>query len=208
MALSCAYFPCYFLSLRFGYFYPAWLLWGIGAASRNGILFKGSNYLDLMSKINTIVMDKTGTLTKRTFKVQEVNSATLTKFEFVSIIAAVESQSTHPIAKAIVEYAKAKDGDTRVSNVEEISGHGLKATYMSSEVLAGNTKLLKKFNIPYPAEVELVTDTIVVAAINNQYAGYITIADELKEDAKQAVAQMNKTISKIVMLSGDKQSRG
>ena len=198
LVISC---PCALvISIPLGYF------GGIGAASRNGILFKGSNYLDLMSKINTIVMDKTGTLTKGTFKVQEVNSATLTKFEFVSIIAAVESQSTHPIAKAIVEYAKAKDGDTRVSNVEEISGHGLKATYMSSEVLAGNTKLLKKFNIPYPAEVDSVTDTIVVAAINNQYAGYITIADELKEDAKQAVAQMNKTISKIVMLSGDKQS--
>ncbi len=198
LVISC---PCALvISIPLGYF------GGIGAASRNGILFKGSNYLDLMSKINTIVMDKTGTLTKGTFKVQEVNSATLTKFEFVSIIAAVESQSTHPIAKAIVEYAKAKDSDTHVSNVEEISGHGLKATYMSSEVLAGNTKLLKKFNISYPAEVDSVTDTIVVAAINNQYAGYITIADELKEDAKEAVAQLSKTISKIVMLSGDKQS--
>ena len=198
LVISC---PCALvISIPLGYF------GGIGAASRNGILFKGSNYLDLMSKINTIVMDKTGTLTKGTFKVQEVNSATLTKFEFVSIIAAVESQSTHPIAKAIVEYAKAKDSDTHVSNVEEISGHGLKATYMSSEVLAGNTKLLKKFNISYPAEVDSVTDTIVVAAINNQYAGYSTIADELKEDAKEAVAQLSKTISKIVMLSGDKQS--
>ncbi|MDO9184402.1 MAG: heavy metal translocating P-type ATPase [Bacteroidia bacterium] len=198
LVISC---PCALvISIPLGYF------GGIGAASRNGILFKGSNYLDLMTKINTIVMDKTGTLTKGVFKVQEVNAVSHSKDEFVAIVAAIESQSTHPIAKAIVEYANGKDKDVPVSNVEEISGHGLKGTYKGSEVLAGNTKLLKKFNVAYPAEVDAITDTIVVAAINNQYAGYITIADELKEDAKEAVSQMHQTISKIVMLSGDKQS--
>ncbi|MBN8695612.1 MAG: cadmium-translocating P-type ATPase [Bacteroidetes bacterium] len=198
LVISC---PCALvISIPLGYF------GGIGAASRNGILFKGSNYLDLMTKINTIVMDKTGTLTKGVFKVQEVNAISLSEDEFVAIVAAIESQSTHPIAKAIVEYADGKDKNIQVSNVEEISGHGLKGIFKGSEVLAGNAKLLKKFNVPYPAEVDAITDTIVVAAINNQYAGYITIADELKEDAKEAVSQMHQTISKIVMLSGDKQS--
>lgn len=198
LVISC---PCALvISIPLGYF------GGIGAASRNGILFKGSNYLDLMTKINTIVMDKTGTLTKGVFKVQEVNAVHLPKEEFVKMVAAVESQSTHPIAKAIVEYANGKDKNVPVRNVEEISGHGLKATYKGSEILAGNTKLLKKFNIAFPSEVDRITDTIVVAAINNEYAGYITIADELKDDAKEAVSQMNQSISKIVMLSGDKQS--
>lgn len=198
LVISC---PCALvISIPLGYF------GGIGAASRNGILFKGSNYLDLMTKINTIVMDKTGTLTKGVFKVQEVNIVSHSKDEFVAIVAAMESQSTHPIAKAIVEYANGKDKNSPVSNVEEISGHGLKGTYKGWEVLVGNTKLLKKFNVAYPAEVDAVTDTIVVAAINNDYSGYITIADELKEDAKDAVSQMHQTISKIIMLSGDKQS--
>lgn len=198
LVISC---PCALvISIPLGYF------GGIGAASRNGILFKGSNYLDLMNKVNAIVMDKTGTLTKGVFKVQEINSVKHSKEEFVKMIAAVESQSTHPIAKAIVEYANIKEKEIAVSNVEEISGHGLKATYKDSGILAGNTKLLKKFNIAYPSGVDAITDTIVVAAINNEYAGYITIADELKEDAKEAVAQMHQSISKIVMLSGDKQS--
>lgn len=198
LVISC---PCALvISIPLGYF------GGIGAASRNGILFKGSNYLDLMTKINTIVMDKTGTLTKGVFKVQEVNAVRHPKEEFVKMLAAVESQSTHPIAKAIVEYATGIDKVDPVSNVEEISGHGLKAINKGSEILAGNTKLLKKFNIAYPAEVDAIKDTIVVAAINKEYAGYITIADELKEDAKEAVSQMHQTISKIVMLSGDKQS--
>lgn len=198
LVISC---PCALvISIPLGYF------GGIGAASRNGILFKGSNYLDLMSKVNAIVMDKTGTLTKGVFKVQEINAVKHSKDEFVAMVAAVESQSTHPIAKAIVEYAGDKVKNVPVTNVEEISGHGLKVSYQGTIILAGNTKLLKKFNFAYPEAVDAITDTIVVAAINNEYAGYITIADELKEDAKDAVLQMQKNISKIVMLSGDKQS--
>ncbi len=196
LVISC---PCALVvSIPLGYF------GGIGAASRNGILFKGSNYLDLLTKVNTVVMDKTGTLTKGVFKVQEVKPVSLSPDEFVSIVAAVESQSTHPIAKAIVEHAGSavqKQG----SNAEEISGHGLKAEVNGATVLAGNTKLLKKFNIAYPAEIEQVTDTIVVAAINNQYAGYITIADEIKEDSAEAVKSLHALNIKTVMLSGDKQ---
>ena len=198
LVISC---PCALvISIPLGYF------GGIGAASRNGILFKGSNYLDLMAKVNAVVMDKTGTLTKGVFKVQEVKPVKLSQDEFVTIIAAVESQSTHPIAKAIVEMAGEKHKEAKAENVEEIPGHGLKAVYKNAVVLAGNTKLLKKFNIAYPSEVDAVKDTIVVAAINNEYAGYITIADELKEDAKEAVTQMQGMVSKIIMLSGDKQS--
>lgn len=198
LVISC---PCALvISIPLGYF------GGIGAASRNGILFKGSNYLDLMNKVNAIVMDKTGTLTKGVFKVQEINAVSGNKDEFITMVAVVESQSNHPIAKAIVEYAGDKIKNAPVSDVEEISGHGLKARYQGAEVLAGNTKLLKKFNIEYPADVDAITDTIVVAALNSKYAGYITIADELKEDAKQAVEQMHQTIPKIIMLSGDKQS--
>lgn len=198
LVISC---PCALvISIPLGYF------GGIGAASRNGILFKGSNYLDLMNKVNAIVMDKTGTLTKGVFKVQEVVAVGQNKEDFVKVVAAVEAHSNHPIARAIVDYAGIKDAGSGVSATEEISGHGLKAQFQGKEILAGNTKLLKKFNIAYPAEVDAISDTIVVAAINNTYAGYITIADELKEDAKEAVDQMEKSIKTIVMLSGDKQS--
>ncbi len=197
LVISC---PCALvISIPLGYF------GGIGAASRNGILFKGSNFLDLLTKTNTVVMDKTGTLTKGVFKVQEVKPVSLSDEEFVSIIAAVESQSTHPIAKAIVEYAGDKN-QQQSSKAEEISGHGLKAQVNNSAVLAGNTKLLKKFNIAYPAEIDQITDTIVVAAINDSYAGYITIADEIKDDSAAAIKTLHALNIKTVMLSGDKQS--
>lgn len=197
LVISC---PCALvISIPLGYF------GGIGAASRNGILFKGSNFLDLLTKTTVVVMDKTGTLTKGVFKVQEVKPQTLTADEFVSILAAVESQSTHPIAKAIVDYAGVKQNQ-QSSNAEEISGHGLKAEVNGSIVLAGNTRLLKKFNITYPAEIDQITDTIVVAAIDNIYAGYVTIADEIKEDSAAAIKSMHALKIKTVMLSGDKQA--
>lgn len=196
LVISC---PCALVvSIPLGYF------GGIGAASRNGILFKGSNYLDLLTKVNTVVMDKTGTLTKGVFKVQEVKSESLSPEEFVRIIAAVESQSTHPIAKAVVEYAKGEL--PKSTSTEEISGHGLKADVNGTSVLAGNTKLLKKFTIQYPTEIDQIADTIVVAAIDNRYAGYITIADEIKEDSASAVKQMHNLNIKTIMLSGDKQA--
>lgn len=198
LVISC---PCALvISIPLGYF------GGIGAASRNGILFKGSNYLDLMSKVNTVVMDKTGTLTKGVFKVQDVNSGNIIKDGFVEMVATVEAQSTHPIAKAIVEYANGKINTEALSNVEEIPGHGLKATYRGSEILVGNTRLLKQFNIHYPKEIDNIIDTIVVCALSKEYAGYITIADEIKDDAQQAIQQLSASIPNIIMLSGDKQA--
>lgn len=196
LVVSC---PCALvISIPLGYF------GGIGAASRNGILFKGSNYLDLMTKVNTVVMDKTGTLTKGVFKVQQVVTD-LNKDEFIQLIATLESNSTHPIAKAVTSYVEYSN--LQATNVEEISGHGLKGEVKGKQVLAGNTKLLKKFNISYDKSVDEIIDTIVVTAIDGKYAGYITIADEIKEDAQQAVQAMHAIgIRQTVMLSGDKNS--
>lgn len=198
LVISC---PCALVvSIPLGYF------GGIGLASKNGILFKGGNFLDVMTKVNAVVMDKTGTLTKGVFKVQQVAANGIDEKELVKLTAAIEKNSTHPIAKAITEYAGNVTNGVKAEEVEEISGHGLKGKVDGKEILAGNVKLLKKFNISYPAEIEKVVDTIVAVAINNQYAGYITIADEIKEDAIQAVKDMHSLNIKTVMLSGDKQS--
>ena len=198
LVISC---PCALVvSIPLGYF------GGIGLASKNGILFKGSNFLDVVTKINVVVMDKTGTLTKGVFEVQEVVSNEVDKSELVKVAAAIESNSTHPIAKAVVAYAGDHAKSKKAENVEEISGHGLKGIVEGKNVLAGNVKLLKKFNVSYPLEIEKLVDTVVVIAINEKYAGYITIADELKEDAKQAIDKMHSLNIQTVMLSGDKQS--
>lgn len=198
LVISC---PCALVvSIPLGYF------GGIGLASRNGILFKGGNFLDVMTKINVVVMDKTGTMTKGVFKVQKIVPNNIDEKELVKLTAALEKNSTHPIAKAVTEYAGDATNSVKAEAVEEISGHGLKGKIDGKEMLAGNVKLMKKFNIDYPAEIEKIVDTIVVIAINNQFAGYITIADEIKEDAVQAVKDMHTLNIKTVMLSGDKQS--
>lgn len=198
LVISC---PCALVvSIPLGYF------GGIGLASRNGILFKGGNYLDVVTKVNVVVMDKTGTLTKGIFKVQKVVASGRTEAELTAVVAALEKNSTHPIAKAITDFAGNAIANIEVKNVEEIAGHGLKGTVNSKAILAGNIKLLKKFNTNYPSEIEQIVDTIVVAAIDNNYAGYITIADEIKEDAKTAVENMHALNIETVMLSGDKQS--
>ena len=151
-------------------------------------------------------MDKTGTLTKGVFKVQQVVPNNISKEELIKLTSALEKNSTHPIAKAVTDYAGAASDNVKVEGVEEIAGHGLKGNIEGKEVLAGNIKLLKKFKIEYPKELEQVVDTIVVVAVDNTYAGHITIADEIKEDAKQAIDEMHKLNIQTVMLSGDKQS--
>jgi Cd2+/Zn2+-exporting ATPase len=198
LVISC---PCALVvSIPLGYF------GGIGLASRNGILFKGSNFLDVMTRVNTIVMDKTGTLTKGVFKVQQVVPEGIEADELVRLTSALERNSTHPVGKAITDYAGEKGDNTKAVNVEEIPGHGLKGTIDNKEILAGNLKLLKKHLIEYPKEIEQIVDTIVVVAITNRYAGYITIADEIKEDAAAAIKAMHDLNIKTVMLSGDKQA--
>jgi Cd2+/Zn2+-exporting ATPase len=199
LVISC---PCALvISIPLGYF------GGIGAASKNGILFKGSNYLELMTKINTVVMDKTGTLTAGVFKVQVIVTNGMDKKEFIKMLAALESKSTHPIAKAIAAYEKNETLIYKADDIEEISGYGLKGKVNGKEVLAGNTKLLKKFNIAYDTAIDEIVESIVLVAINNQYAGYVLIADEVKEDAQEAIKQMHQNgITQIIMLSGDKNS--
>lgn len=198
LVISC---PCALVvSIPLGYF------GGIGLASRNGILFKGGNYLDVMTQVRTVVMDKTGTLTKGVFKVQEVVPNGIDKEELIKITAALEQNSTHPIARAVTDYANNAHETIQTANIEEIAGHGLRGSIDGKEVLAGNTKLLRKYDIYYPAEIEQVTDTIVVVAIATKYAGYITIADEIKADAQNAVNELHKLHIRTVMLSGDKTS--
>lgn len=199
LVISC---PCALvISIPLGYF------GGIGAASRNGILFKGANYLDLMTKVDTVVMDKTGTLTEGVFKVQEVKAEGIQQDEFIAIVAALESKSTHPIAQAIASYAGEGYQQLAVTEVEEISGHGLKGKVEGREVLAGNGKLLRKFHIPYNPQIDAIVETTVLVAIDGQYVGYFTIADQVKADARKAVDALHGLgVSKLVMLSGDKPS--
>jgi Cd2+/Zn2+-exporting ATPase len=191
------------ISIPLGYF------GGIGAASRNGILFKGSNYLEAITKVNTVVMDKTGTLTQGVFKVQKIVPANhLLETDLVNIVASVETQSTHPIAKAIVEYAKQQNIEIiKPEIVNEIAGHGLQASIDNKAILVGNPKLLNKNGIAFPPEITVIPETIVVCAINGLYAGYILVADAPKADAATAVNALREFgIKNIVMLSGDKQA--
>ncbi|MAG88824.1 MAG: cadmium-translocating P-type ATPase, partial [Flavobacteriaceae bacterium] len=199
LVISC---PCALVvSIPLGYF------GGLGAASHNGILFKGASFLDTMTKVNTVVMDKTGTVTKGVFKIKDVvNNDTFAEAEFMKYLMAMEEQSTHPIAKAILEY-KTKGADFEASEVSEVAGKGLKGTVNGKTVLVGNKALMTSNNIEVPAETETIVESIVMVSIDGKFAGYVTIADELKEDAHEAIKQIRKAgISRIIMLSGDKDS--
>lgn len=191
--------PCALtISIPLGYF------GGIGLASRNGILVKGANFLDVITKIDTLVSDKTGTLTKGVFKVQKVETI-LNINDFLTKTASLESYSTHPVAKAVVAHASGLRL-IKPTDVEEISGHGLKGKIGEDLMLAGNLKLLDKFQVSYPSELASIAETILAVAINNAYAGYITIADEIKEDALEAVLELKKLGIETIMLSGDKEA--
>jgi Cd2+/Zn2+-exporting ATPase len=198
LVISC---PCALVvSIPLGYF------GGIGLASRNGILFKGGNFLDVMCTIDTVVMDKTGTLTKGVFKVQKVVAHAFDEQELIALVGALERNSTHPIGQAIIDYAGENDTSIGTETVEEISGHGLRGVINGNEIVAGNLKLLKKFEIDYLKEIEELTDTVVVVAVNKKFVGYITIADELKDDAAETIRKLHALNIKTVMLSGDKQA--
>lgn len=198
LVISC---PCALvISIPLGYF------GGIGAASKNGILFKGSNFLDIMAAIQVVVFDKTGTLTKGVFTVQKVVAIGISEDDLVHYTAALESKSTHPVGTAIVEYAKGLDNNLKVTEVEEIAGHGLKGKVNDAEIIVGNVKLMNKFNINYDLELDNSPFTIIVVAVNNVYSGCFLIADEIKEDAKASIESLHKINVKTVMLSGDKQA--
>lgn len=198
LVISC---PCALvISIPLGYF------GGLGAASKNGILFKGASFLDAMTKINTLVMDKTGTVTKGVFKIKEIKVIDWKESEFMKYLMAMEEQSTHPIAKAIMEY-KENGEDFEAQDVSEIAGKGLKGFVNGKTVLVGNKALMIANDIDVPTEIESIVESVVLVSIDNQFAGYVVIADELKEDAKETITALHKIgIKNIMMLSGDKDS--
>lgn len=194
LVISC---PCALvISIPLGYF------GGIGGASRRGILVKGSNFLDALTQVKTVVFDKTGTLTKGEFKVSEIVTSNGFSEEEISEYAAyAEYNSNHPIAKSIIESYEQDFDNSRIGNVEEISGHGIKANIDKKEIFVGNDKLLHKENIEHDkCEIE---GTVVHVVIDRKYAGYIVISDSLKEDSIESIGRLNKKGIKTVMLTGD-----
>ncbi|WP_299622912.1 heavy metal translocating P-type ATPase [uncultured Tenacibaculum sp.] len=198
LVISC---PCALvISIPLGYF------GGLGAASKNGILFKGASFLDAITKINTLVMDKTGTVTKGVFNIKDIKTTGWEESEFMKYLMAMEEQSTHPIAKAIMEYQENEE-DFEAKEVSEIAGKGLKGIVNGKTVLVGNKALMTANNIGVPSETKSIVESIVLVAIDNQFAGYVVIADELKEDARETITTLHKVgVKNIMMLSGDKDS--
>lgn len=180
---------------------------GIGGASKKGVLVKGSNYLEALAETEIVVFDKTGTLTKGVFNVQEIHPEGVSKEELLELTAHAESYSNHPISLSLKRAYSKEIDNGRISDVEEISGHGVIATVDGKKVMAGNIKLMKKMDIPY-FKGELI-GTVVHVAVNNKYIGYIVIADEVKEDSAQAIKELKAAnIKQTVMLTGDNKSIG
>ncbi len=198
LVISC---PCALVvSIPLGFF------GGIGAASKNGILVKGGNYLEALNEIEIAVFDKTGTLTEGSFKVTQVNAVNdISKDELLEKTAYVESFSNHPIALSVVkEYNKSINQEI-VSDIKEISGHGIKAKVNTAEVLVGNARLMERENISF--EESSALGSILYIAINNKYVGNIVVSDQIKKDSKEAIKLLKALgIKKTVMLTGDKRA--
>lgn len=187
---------------------PLTFFGGIGGASRNGILIKGANYMDTLAKIGTVVFDKTGTLTKGVFAVDAVHPEEYDEKKLLSIAAAVEQYSTHPIAVALREASAVEAANSKIENVEEIAGHGVKAVVDGKQVSVGNEKLMNSLGITLNAceECKHHAGTIVHVAIDDMYAGHIVISDQIKSDSKEAISALKKLgVEKTVMLTGDQQ---
>jgi Cd2+/Zn2+-exporting ATPase len=199
LVVSC---PCALvISIPLGFF------GGIGNASKNGILIKGSNYLEALNSVEYAVFDKTGTLTKGNFSVSEINAVEgFNKDNLLKTAALVESFSNHPIAKSIIAAYNGPLDTGVVSNYEEISGHGVKAMVSNDTVLIGNTKLLDEYGISYNKSTRHNLGTLCHLAINGQYAGYLLISDDMKEDSLDAIKALKKMSVKTVMLTGDIES--
>lgn len=182
---------------------------GIGSASKNGILIKGSNYLEALRKVDTVVLDKTGTITKGVFKVTEINPVEMSEEELLRYAAIAEANSNHPIAKSIMEsYNEKSDEEVKLGEIdkyEEIAAHGIKVLYNGKTILAGSSKLLDSENIKYEKIDEI--GTTVYVAVDGKFAGCIVISDEVKEDSKKAIEEMRKIgIKNVVMLTGDNEA--
>ena len=194
LVVSC---PCAFvISVPLSFFS------GIGAASRAGILIKGGNYLEILSKVDTVVLDKTGTLTKGVFNVQKVVviDKNIKEDEFISLVAMAESGSNHPISKSIQKYYNREIDKTSINSIKEISGKGIEAVINNKKILIGNEKL-----IDVPNDI-IVNDigTILYVEIDNKFTGYIVISDEIKKDASKAIKGLKDIgVKKSIMLTGD-----
>lgn len=199
LVISC---PCALvISIPLGYF------GGIGAASRNGILFKGGNFIDILANIKQVVMDKTGTLTAGVFKVQQATILDgFDRTELLKWVNALESNSTHPVATAIRNFVGEVDHSVSLHEVEEIAGHGLKASINGKPFLVGNFRLMDKFNISYNKALSDVIYTVIAIAYDGKFAGYLTIADNIKPDAPRAIKLLQQLGINVTMLSGDKTS--
>ena len=193
LVISC---PCALvISIPLSYFA------GIGAASRRGILFKGGNYLDAIAQVDTVVFDKTGTLTTGQFLVSQVSRL---NDEQVSIVAAIEQVSPHPIARAIIDYRE--PAAVEVTDLKNIAGYGLSATVNRDKWLVGTTRLLQNEGVDYPAELNDIASTMVAVAVNSRFAGYIVLNDRAKDDAQRAIEELSAEHITTVMLSGDRQA--
>lgn len=199
LVISC---PCALVvSIPLGYF------GGIGAASHKGILFKGGNYLDAITKADTFVFDKTGTLTTGNFRVCRIETAGIySEAEVLKYIASAESKSNHPMAKAVVEYAKQQQAALYpVGAVTEIAGYGLEAYIGGKQILAGNYRLMDKYGIAYPEGLHEMPESLILCACNGIYAGVVVMEDELKDDAVEAIRGLKQQgIRHFEILSGDK----
>lgn len=186
---------------------PLTFFGGIGGASRRGILIKGSNYMDALSKVDTVVFDKTGTLTRGVFKVTAIHPEQCDEEQLLHLAAHVERFSTHPIAVSLREaYSHEQDGCT-VEQVEEVSGQGVRAVVNGKTVCVGNTKMMEQLQIRFhPCEL---VGTIVHVAVDGEYFGHIVISDEVKSDAREAVASLKAAgVRRTVMLTGDRREVG
>jgi len=198
LVISC---PCALvISVPLGYFA------GIGAASRKGILFKGGNYLEAITKVNTVAFDKTGTLTTGRFSVESVKCVSGNEEEMLALMASAEADSSHPLAKALEGYVQSRGiAVPKADAMTEKAGFGTIAMIAGKKVIAGNLKLLRSENVSYPAELDSLQGTLIACAIDGTYSGYALLADTLKPDAEMAIKSLRSLgIDDIVMLSGDK----
>ncbi|MDZ8052412.1 MAG: heavy metal translocating P-type ATPase [Aulosira sp. ZfuCHP01] len=195
LVISC---PCgLVISIPLGYF------GGIGRAAKRGILVKGSTFLDALTTVKTVVFDKTGTLTKGTFQVTEVVTKNgFSESQLLSLAAKAESHSNHPVAQSILQAYAQPIAESEVTDYEEIPGHGIRAVVQNQVVIAGSDRLLHRENIDH--DTCDIAGTVVHLAVDGRYAGYILIADEIKEDAPQAIRDLKRMgVEKTVMLTGD-----
>lgn len=176
---------------------------GLGAASKIGILIKGSNYLESLANTEIVVFDKTGTLTEGTFEVQKINATNIDEDELLKITAYAENYSTHPIAESIKKAYKGEIDKELIQDYEELAGRGIKAKIGVKTVLVGNSKLMEENSIEYVETTEV--GTILYIAIDNSFSGYILISDKIKEDSERAIKELKQSnIKQAIMLTGDR----